>query len=69
MLFGRAAGFADADEHLGAVIARHDHGPSGATVHVFYDDATFDFMTLGDTPEDIAAIHAVAASTVEALRA
>jgi DNA-binding CsgD family transcriptional regulator len=26
-IVGGAAGFADADEHLGAVIARHDHGP------------------------------------------
>jgi hypothetical protein len=42
---------------------------SGSTVHVFYDDAIFDFMTLGDTPEDVAAIQALASSTIEALMA
>jgi hypothetical protein len=42
---------------------------SGSTVHVFYDDAIFDFMALGDTPEDIAAIQALATSTIETLMA
>jgi hypothetical protein len=42
---------------------------SGPTVHVLYDDAIFDFMTLGDTPEDIAALRSLATSTIEALTA
>jgi hypothetical protein len=40
---------------------------SGSTVHVLYDDAMFDFMTQGDTPEDIAAVQSLATSTIEAL--
>ena len=51
-------------------VALGDKGyTSGSTVHVFYDDAIFDFMTLGDAPEDIAAIQAVASSTIESLMA
>jgi hypothetical protein len=42
---------------------------SGSEVHVLYDDAVFDFMTLGDTPEDIAALQSLATSTIEALTA
>jgi hypothetical protein len=42
---------------------------SGSTVHVFSDDTIFDFMTLGDTPEDIAALRSLATSTIEALTA
>jgi Protein of unknown function (DUF3558) len=42
---------------------------SGSTVHVLYDDAMFDFMTLGNTPEDIAALQSLATATIEALTA
>jgi hypothetical protein len=42
---------------------------SGSTIHVLYDDAIFDFMTLGDTPEDIAALQSLATSTIEGLTA
>jgi hypothetical protein len=42
---------------------------SGSTVLVLYDDAIFDFMTLGNTPEDIAALQSLAKSTIEALTA
>jgi hypothetical protein len=42
---------------------------SGSEVHVLYDDAIFDFRTLGNTPEDIAALQSLATSTIEALTA
>jgi Protein of unknown function (DUF3558) len=42
---------------------------SGSEVHVLYDDAMFDFMTLGSTPEAIAALQSVATSTIEGLTA
>jgi len=38
---------------------------SGSTIHVFHDDTIFDFMTLGDTPEERAALQALATSTIE----
>jgi hypothetical protein len=40
---------------------------SGTNVHVLYDDAWFDFMTLENKPEDIAALQSLATSTIEAL--
>jgi hypothetical protein len=42
---------------------------SGSEVHVLYDDALFDFRTLGNTPEDIAALQSLATSTIEGLTA
>jgi hypothetical protein len=40
---------------------------SGSTVHVFYDDTIYDFMTVGDTPEDIAGVQALATATMESV--
>jgi hypothetical protein len=42
---------------------------SGSEVHVLYDDTLFDFMTLSNAPEDIAALQSLATSTIEGLTA
>jgi hypothetical protein len=40
---------------------------SGSTVHVFYDDAIYDFMTESDLPDDVAGLQALAGSTMESV--
>jgi hypothetical protein len=40
---------------------------SGSTVHVLFDDAMYDFMTVGDAPEDVAGVQNLAMATMEAV--
>lgn len=37
----------------------------GSEIHVFHDDAIFDFITQGNTPEDLTALQTLATSTIE----